>query len=101
MEAAIAGLVARAERAEAEADRHQQRADQAEARADQERHRADVAHDQADQERQRANYSATIAYAARAEVRGALQTIEQLQQAEAARKARGRLARLRAAWRGE
>jgi hypothetical protein len=66
------------------------RADRAEARAD----RAD-----ADRRAAEATAAAAVLEAEKGRA-AALKEVEQLREAEAARKARGRLARLRAAWRG-
>jgi hypothetical protein len=89
--AAVAGLIARAERAETEADRHRERADAAAARAEAalqgERSRADGFRSQLD--------------TARADLQTAKGDAAELRRADEARKARGRWARLRAAWRGE
>ena len=86
-EAAIASLTAARDQAEKRTDEAQQRADQAEAHADELRERLDkLLHDQ------------KAADAIAVEI---LMKSEEQRQAEIARKARGLVARLRAAWRGE
>ena len=92
-EAAIASLTAarewaekRADDALARADRAEARADQAEARAANEWSRADCLRDLLEQ--------------AAVDVQMAREEADQLRQVAADRKARGLLARLRAAWRG-
>ena len=134
--AVVAGLIARAERAETEADRHRERADAAEARAQQTKARADQAHrraDGAEVDARRATAEAEEARQSAEALRGeltstqaelaqqriltdqarqsaseqeqeaqrALQAAHELRQAETARKARGRLRRAWAAWRGD
>ena len=86
-EAAIASLTAARDQAEKRTDEAQQRADQAEAHADELRERLDkLLHDQ------------KAADAIAVEV---LMKSEEQRQAEIARKARGLVAWLRDAWRGE
>jgi hypothetical protein len=74
---------------------------QAEARADQDRQRADRVEKALDGERSRAEALRDKLEQARAEARHATEVAKSLRQAEAARRGLGRLARLRAAWRGE
>ena len=86
-EAAITSLTAARDQAEKRADEAQQRADRAEARADELREKLDkLLHDQK---------------AADAVAVEALMKSEELRKEEEARKARGRLRRVLAAWRGE
>ena len=80
LETAVLSLTARAEAAERRADDAGARADRAEVRAD---------------------MAERVAERARGEAREALQRAEAVEHADATRKARGRLARLRAAWRGK
>ncbi len=103
--AAVAELIARAERAETEADHHRKRADAAEARVagiEQDRKHADsvIASLEADLAAANARAKAAEASTEAAQKQAAQETVEALRQAEA-RKATGRWARLRAAWRGE
>jgi hypothetical protein len=137
---AVAGLIARAERAETEADHHRDRADAAAARAEQAEVRADVAEKKAnaaDQDRRQAHARADAdrraaeTRAAEIEARAdglqgllearrqelaeqraltdraegacaeAVRAAEELRQADDAGRARGLVARLRAAWCGE
>ena len=94
LEAAVTSLTERAEAADRRADQAEARADRAETRADQafalaQQYVAELASERADAKQARAQASAarTASLA--------------LQQADAARRARGVLARLRVAWRGE
>ena len=125
----IARAHARAERAETRADEAGQRADAADAdrraaialaeqtvallsdavaRADRaesaiaaERQRADALRDRLDGMQVQLAAEAEAADQARCQAQAAQDNAETLREAEAARKGRGRLARLRAAWRGE
>jgi hypothetical protein len=106
--AAVAGLIARAERAEIEADRHREHADAAEARVAQAEARADQAHQRAVRaeaalqgERSRADGFRSQLDTTRAELQTAKGDAADLRRADEARKAKGRWARLRAAWRRE
>ena len=72
----------------------QAQADHAETRVHEAEQGRDLANARADELRDRLD-------AARQQAQQAQQTADELQQAEEARKGRGRLARLRAAWRGE
>jgi hypothetical protein len=122
LEAAIAGLVVRAERAEADADRERIRADRAEAGRDGERARADMLRDRIDaMQAEAATLQARIetlegegaasdvetaeltaqVNQARAEIQAAEQAADDLRQVDEARRSLGLLARLRAAWRGQ
>jgi hypothetical protein len=93
-QAAIASLTAAREQAEKRGDRAEQRADQERLQADELRSRLD----QVTGDLEAAKHDAQTA---REATRAAKEAAEKLRQAEEARKARGRLARLRDAWRGE
>ena len=122
LETSIASLAERAEVAERRADQAESRADRAEHGRDAERARADVLRDRVDAMQvaaaalqaqlaaaeaegdaltvETAELTAQVK-AARAEAREAQDAAEELRLADAARRGRGRLARLRAAWREE
>jgi len=100
LEAAVAALATRAEAADQRADRAEARADRAEQALAGERSRADRAEadrEAADRRADRAEARAEPADAAR---QRAEEHAEERRKAEADRKARGLLARLRAAWLG-
>ena len=105
LEAAISTLRVQLDRAEAGREAADRRADQAEARADQAEARADTLRARLEGELHRAKDDLALIRAAidqsQAEARKAHTEAEELRRAEAARRARGVLARLRAAWRGE
>jgi hypothetical protein len=116
--AAVDGLIARAEQAETEADRHRERADAAEARAgriEKDRDRADAvivnlesdlrakdaridqATAEATEQRERLERDLAVA---QHDAQTAQRAADALQRADEARQARGRLRRVLAAWRG-
>jgi hypothetical protein len=92
--ALLSDAIARADRAEAVTAGERQRADSLQIRLDGLLHDLDTAHQQA----REAQVAAEAAQIGQAEAEA---DTAELRQAEAVRKGRGRLARLRAAWRGE
>jgi hypothetical protein len=108
LENAVAGLTERAEAAERRADAAQALANATlaqlsdeRARADRLRANLDSTHADLMTAERRAREAEERAYRARAEAQAAVQGAEALRRADAARKALGLVARLRAAWRGE
>jgi len=87
--------------AEAHRQAAEARIEKAEARADRAEALAAQAAEEAEKGREAARVANDAAQAAARAAAEALAEADKLREAEAARKARGRLARLRAAWRGE
>jgi hypothetical protein len=94
LEAAVVALTARAEAAD-------RRADQAEARADGERGRADIERDKAETAERRAAKAERDRDQLLASHNRALLEVETVRGADRARRSAGRVARIKAAWRGE
>lgn len=97
----LAGLIARAERAEERADEANKRADVAVALADRTLGQLTEANARAERAEAGLATERSRADTLRAEAEGARAEVAELRQAEAERRARGRWARLRSAWRGE
>jgi hypothetical protein len=101
LEGALAALRTRAEADAAEIERLRTAVDRAEQGRDAERVRADALADQANIMQAKLATAEVVVDQARRDARAAQDQVEQLRQADAERRARGVLSRLRAAWRGE
>jgi hypothetical protein len=99
--ALLADVEARVRAADGDRRTAEGRAERAEAATAAERVRADTLRDRLVGAQAELSLAQTAADRAHTDAREALQTVEALRQAEEARKARGRWARLRAAWRGQ
>jgi len=101
LKTAVMTLREQLDAANARAERAETRADRAEASITGERQRADVLRDRLDAAKAQVAAAEAAAEQERAEAQVAQDAAEALQRADDARRARGLLSRLRAAWRGE